>query len=95
MDERNFFSKKFFKLNQVIVDVIDNYSTMNFHQLNIEEEESVHELQMTIDNMVQYDENRMPNDKHFMDNAEDEGDPSGFMAEAGFGGGASAASNMM
>ena len=95
MDERNFFSKKFFKLNQVIVDVIDNYSTMNFHQLNIEEEESVHELQMTIDNMVQYDENRMPNDKHFMDNAEDEGDPSGLMAEAGFGGGASAAANMM
>ena len=75
--------------------MIDNYSTMNFHQLNIEEEESVHELQMTIDNMVQYDENRMPNDKHFMDNAEDEGDPSGLMAEAGFGGGASAAANMM
>ena len=31
MDERNFFSKKFFRLNQVIVDVIDNYSMMNFH----------------------------------------------------------------
>lgn len=30
MDERNFFNKKFFKLNQVIVDVVDNFSMMNF-----------------------------------------------------------------
>ena len=46
---------------------------VNFQQLNIEEEESVQELQITIDNMVQYDENRMPSDKHFMDQYEQEG----------------------
>ena len=52
MDERNFFSRKFFKLNQVIVDVVDNFSMVNYQQLNIEEEDSIHELQMTLDNMV-------------------------------------------
>ena len=30
MDERNFFSQKFFKLNQTIVDVVDNFSMVNF-----------------------------------------------------------------
>ena len=30
MDERNFFNKKFFKLNQVIIDVVDNFSMLNF-----------------------------------------------------------------
>ena len=71
LDERNFFSKKFFKLNQVIIDVVDAYSMVNFQQLNIEDEESVQELQMVIDNMVQYDESRMPSDKHFMDMREE------------------------
>ena len=30
MDERNFFSKKFMKLNEAIVDVVDNYGMVNF-----------------------------------------------------------------
>jgi len=75
MDERNFFSKKFFKLNNMIMDVVDNFSMVNFIQLNIEDEESVGELQMNIDNIVQYDENRMPNDRHFTDNKEDQDEP--------------------
>ena len=29
---------------------------------------------MTIDNMVQYDENRMPSDKHFLDQHDDDGE---------------------
>ena len=84
MNEQNFFNKKFFKLNQVIVDVVDNFSMLNFQQLNCDEEESVQELQITIDNMVQYDENRMPNDKHFLDQRDD--DPDG--QEANFEGAA-------
>ena len=71
LDERNFFSQKFFKLNQVIVDVVDNFSMVNYQQLDIDNEESVQDLQVTIDNMVQYDENRMPSDKHFMDAREE------------------------
>ena len=49
------------------MDVIDDYSLINFQQLDISEEESINEVQQTIDNMVQFDENRMPSDKHFMD----------------------------
>lgn len=74
MDERNFFTKKFFKLNNMIMDVVDNFSMVNFIQLNIEDEDSVQELQMNIDNIIQYDENRMPNDKHFLDNQGDDKD---------------------
>lgn len=70
LDERNFFSRKFFKLNQLIIDVVDNYSLVNFQQLDISEEESICELQQTLDGMVQFDENRMPSDKHFMDQQE-------------------------
>ena len=35
--------------------------------MNIQDEESVFECQMVIDNLVQFDENRMPSDKHFND----------------------------
>ena len=88
MDERNFFNQKFFKLNQVIIEVVDNFSMLNFQQLNVEEEESVQELQITIDNMVQYDESRMPNDKHFYDQRDDGGPEEEMGGE--FGGGAAA-----
>ena len=30
MNERNFFNKKFFKLNERIVDVVDNFASVNF-----------------------------------------------------------------
>jgi len=63
--------------------VVDNYSGVNYQQLNIQDEESVFELQMVIDNLVQFDENRMPSDKHFTD-AHEQDMPEG----AGFGGGA-------
>ena len=51
--------------------MIDNYSLVNYHCVDVTEEESVQELIMQIDNMVQYDEYKMPNDKQFMDNQED------------------------
>ena len=35
MDEKAFFSKKFFKLNEVIMDVVDNFGLVNFYQLDI------------------------------------------------------------
>lgn len=70
MDERNFFNKKFFALNEKIVDVIDNFWSVNFQALNIQDEETVHDLIVNIDNMVQYDEYRMPKDKDFLDNQE-------------------------
>ena len=44
MDSKNFFSKKFFKLNEVIIDVVDNFSLVNFAQLDISDEDSVNEV---------------------------------------------------
>ena len=70
MDARNFFNKKFFKLNEKIVDVVDNFWSVNFQLLNIQDEDSVQDLMINIDNMVQYDEYRMPKDKDFLDNQE-------------------------
>jgi hypothetical protein len=70
MDERNFFNKKFFALNEKIVDVIDNFWSVNFQTLNIQDEETVQDLMINLDNMVQYDEYRMPKDRDFLDNKE-------------------------
>ena len=44
MDEKAFFSKKFFKLNSVIIDVVDNFGLVNFYQLDISDEDSVNEI---------------------------------------------------
>jgi len=54
-------------LNKALVEVVDGFSMINFHALDITDEESVSDVLMQIDNMVQYDEYRMPNDKKFMD----------------------------
>ena len=67
------FSPKSFKLNKALVEVVDGFSMINFHALDITDEESVSDVLMQIDNMVQYDEYRMPNDKKFMDEQEDMG----------------------
>jgi len=63
-----FFNKKFFKLNQAIMEVIDNFSLVNYQQLNIQDEESVSMVMAAIDNLVQYDDYRMPKDTNFLDN---------------------------
>ena len=68
MDDKNFFSKKFFKLNEVIIDIVDNFSLVNFALMDITDEQKINEVQAQIDNMVQYDEFRMPKDSHFYDN---------------------------
>ena len=60
-------------MNKALVEVVDGFSMINFHALDITDEESVSDVLMQIDNMVQYDEYRMPNDKKFMDEQEDMG----------------------
>lgn len=74
MDEENekqFFTKKFKKLNEALIGVIDNFSLVNYQLLDIQDEESIMHVMMQIDAMVQFDEYRMPNDKKFLDNQED------------------------
>lgn len=65
IQEQQYFSKKFFKLNQAIVDVIDNFSTVAFQPLDIQDEESIADCIYKIDSLVQYDEHRMPKDIDF------------------------------
>jgi len=50
------------------MEVIDNFSLVNYQQLNIQDEESVSMVMAAIDNLVQYDDYRMPKDTNFLDN---------------------------
>lgn len=67
-DETQYFSKKFQKLNHAIMEVVDNFSSVNYQALDIQDEESINHVMIQIDNMVQYDEYRMPKDSAFLDN---------------------------
>ena len=62
-----FFNARFQKLNDAIVGVIDSFSLVAYQPLDITDEESIMDVIMQIDNMVQYDEYRMPSDKKFLD----------------------------
>lgn len=66
-DEKLFFTNKFYKLNQALVGIIDNFSLVNYCQVDITDEDSLTDVLMQIDNMLQYDDYRMPNDKNFQD----------------------------
>ncbi len=70
--EKQFFTDKFYKLNKALCEVIDGFSLVNYHTLDITDEESVSDVLMQIDNMVQFDDFRMPNDKRFIDEKEPE-----------------------
>jgi hypothetical protein len=66
-EKKLFFTERFFKLNQALVGVIDTYSMVHFLCVDIQDEESLQHVVMQIDQLVQYDDYRMPNDKHFLD----------------------------
>lgn len=58
--------KRFFKLNEAIANLIDDYSMVNFIPLNITDEESILYLLTHIDNAIQYGEDlevREPKDE--------------------------------
>lgn len=69
---------KFQKLNKAIADVIDDYGLVNFHPLNINEEDSLNDLLVIIDNAIQYGEGLEPKedmlgDQQQPDDNEEEG----------------------
>ena len=66
---QNQFSVKYSKLNSAITEVIDQFSVngMSYFFMDIADEQSLPDLQMTIDNMVQFDEGRAPKDCYFQD----------------------------
>ena len=48
--------KKFYKLNKSLAKVIDDYSLVKFHSLDITDEESINDILLNIDNAIQYGE---------------------------------------
>lgn len=72
-DMRNAKSKwheKYAKLTESIGEVIENFSLVRFYPLNIKEEESIDNILLTIDNIIQYGEDADVKVKDF-----DEPDP--------------------
>ena len=69
-DEKSFFNKKYCNLNKKLFEVIENYNMVQYTTSDIQDPDSVHNLMLHIDNLVQYDEHKMPKDSYFNDNQE-------------------------
>lgn len=48
--------KKYVKLTEAIGEVIENFSLVRFYPLNIKDEQSIDDILLTIDNIIQYGE---------------------------------------
>ena len=64
----SFFNQKFKKLNMLLFDVVENFNMVQYTQSDITNENSMADLMLLIDNLVQYDEYKMPKDSAFLDN---------------------------
>jgi len=69
-NEKSFFNQKYFDLNKKLFEIIENYNMVSYTTSDIHDPDSIHNIQMHIDNLVQYDEHRMPKDTYFEDNQE-------------------------
>eukprot|EP00356_Strombidium_inclinatum_P003881 CAMPEP_0170496534 /NCGR_PEP_ID=MMETSP0208-20121228/21973_1 /TAXON_ID=197538 /ORGANISM="Strombidium inclinatum, Strain S3" /LENGTH=98 /DNA_ID=CAMNT_0010773105 /DNA_START=449 /DNA_END=742 /DNA_ORIENTATION=- len=58
----SFFNKKYLDLNMKLFEVMEGFSLVQFTTSDIMDEESVQDLILMLDNLVQYDEYRMPKD---------------------------------
>jgi len=63
---------KFKKLNEAIAGVIDDYALVNFLALNINEDESLNDLLIYIDNAIQYGEGLEPREDMLGDEADED-----------------------
>ena len=48
--------KKFFKLNRAIGRIIEDYSLVKFQPLDVSDEDSINDILLVIDNIIQYGE---------------------------------------
>lgn len=53
------------ELNQKLAETLESFSMVRFHSLDISDEDSIIFLQTLADQLVQYDEYRLPDDKVF------------------------------
>ena len=69
-NQQSYFNQKYLKLNEKLFEVIENFNLVQYTTSNIQDEESIQNLILHIDNLVQYDEYKMPKDTNFLDNQE-------------------------
>ena len=58
------------KLNEKLYEVIENFNLIQYTTSDIMDEDSIQNLILHLDNLVQYDEYKMPKDGNFLDNQE-------------------------
>lgn len=56
--ETSMYRKKFHRLNRALARVIQDYSLVKFHPLDVSDEDSINEVLMVIDNVLQYGEDQ-------------------------------------
>jgi GTPase SAR1 family protein len=54
--ESSFYRKKFHNLNKALARIIQDYSLVKFHPLDVSDEDSIGDVLMVIDNVLQYGE---------------------------------------
>lgn len=57
-NESVIYRKKFHKLNKAIARVIDDYSLVKFQPLDVSDEDSINDILLVIDNILQYGEDK-------------------------------------
>lgn len=68
------WNEKYKNLTNAIGNVIENYSLVKFYPLNIKDEESIADIKITIDNIIQYGEEEDVKTKDFDEPDEDNDD---------------------
>ena len=58
------FEKKYEKLTQALLSIIEDYSLLSFHSLDISEEDNISDLLMIVDSQIQYGEDLDVKDNH-------------------------------
>lgn len=56
--ETSSYRKKFHKLNRALAKVIQDYSLVKFHPLDVSDEDSINDVLMVVDNVLQYGEDQ-------------------------------------
>jgi hypothetical protein len=50
------YRRKFYRLNRLLARVIDDYSLVKLHPLDVNDEDSINDLCLIVDNVIQYGE---------------------------------------
>lgn len=73
MSGLNAFNEKYKKLSEAIGEIIENYSLVRFFPLNLKDQESITDILITIDNVIQFGEDQDVRTKDF-EEPDDDGD---------------------